>query len=191
MKIFKALSYSILLLGTAATVDAMPNRTELEVFDNWNVTYLPAENEYWAYTELINGYNVALVASNDVVGPGCRVTNIALFSDIQRLTDEKLTARLMFGESGQNSIEGRIVQSRRPWSAMYGVINTTTKYIDEFVSNVYLTNDKALALTIHDDNEFVAKDVVNMAGVQSAYNRMIERCQLGQQRKFRSTYGFK
>ncbi|GGB66395.1 hypothetical protein GCM10011607_28820 [Shewanella inventionis] len=189
MKIIKAVSLAV--LGVVASANAMPNRTELELFDNWKVAYLQPENEYWAYAELTEGYNIALVAGSDVVGPGCRVTNVAVFSDVKTLQRANITARITFGESGENKLEGLLVENRRPWASMYSVVNTSTKYIDEFVDNVYNTNDKAMTLTLHDENEFVAKDVLDMSGVRSAYIRMIERCQLGSQRRIKSTYGFK
>lgn len=182
---------SLALLGFVATANAMPNRTELEVFDNWKVAYLEPENEYWAYTELNNGFNVALVASNDVVGPGCRVTNVAVFSDVRTLTRDDITSRLMFGESGEHFIEGRLIQTSRPWASLYSVVNTQTKYIDDFIESVYLSSDRAITITINNENEFIAKDVANMAGLNSAYIRMIERCQLGETRRFRPTVGFK
>tara|TARA_R110002033_G_scaffold135713_4_gene175351 strand:+ start:46768 stop:47346 length:579 start_codon:yes stop_codon:yes gene_type:complete len=182
---------SLALLGLVATANAMPNRTELEEFDNWKVTYLEPENEYWAYTELNNGFNVALVASNDVVGPGCRVTNVAVFSDVRKLASDDITARLMFGESGEHFIEGMLIQTARPWASLYSVVNTQTKYIDDFIESVYLSSDTAITLALHKENEFVAKDVANMTGLNSAYIRMIERCQLGKSRRFRPTVGFK
>lgn len=191
MKILKAVSLGVIGIVTVTTANAMPNRTELELFDNWKVAYLQPENEYWAYAELTNGYGISLVAGSDVVGPGCRVTNVAIFSDVKTQQRPNLTARITFGESSQYKLEGLLIEVRRPWASMYSVVNTSTKYIDEFVDNVYMTNDKAMTLTLHDENEFVAEDVLNMAGVKSAYVRMIERCQLGSQRRIRSTYGFK
>ena len=182
---------SLAMLGMVAAAEAMPNRTDLEQFDNWSVAYLEPENEYWAYAELYKGFNIALVASNDVVGPGCKVTNIAVFSDVRKLDRNAVHARLMFGESGEHFIEGQLIETARPWASMYSVVNAQTKYLDEFIETVYLSNDRAMTITLHKENEFIAKDVANMAGLNSAYIRMIERCQLGEPRKFRLTYGFK
>jgi hypothetical protein len=190
-KKIRSLVLAVPLVSFAISVAAMPERTELEVYDNWKVVFLDNENEYWAYTELRGGYNIALVASNDVAGPGCKVTSFTVFSDVKLLKREDIKASISFGESQENVVTGDLIEGKRKWAPMYSILNISSQFVDELVESAYLSNDRAIVLTLHSQNQFIAKDSGDMSGMASAYNRMIERCQLGHQRKFHFTEGIK
>ncbi len=170
-----------MLIMTTTTVSAIPKREKVEAYDKWVVSYVPEQHEYWAYTRLDNDYLFMLVASKDVVGPGCYVTNYAISSDTQtfRRYSDRLTALIKLGSHNYSStLLSEMIKSKRDYSSAYGVLTTPPKDIEELIRTAYNKKTETLNIILRDNHETVVNVSGSTVGMYSAYNRMLDLCKL-------------